>query len=77
MNDKPMKTAMTEVLCARTSAVLHCADLHRVTTFYRDHWGFSVQRSVPGVIAVLRTCSRFKRGRASPFSGWGARRGPV
>ena len=53
MNDKPMKTAMMEVLCARTPAVLHCADLRRVTAFYRGQWGFAVQHSVPGVIAVL------------------------
>lgn len=48
-----MKAAMTEVLCARTPAVLHCADLRQVTAFYRDQWGFAVQHSVPGVIAVL------------------------
>ncbi|CAN7325469.1 VOC family protein [Polaromonas sp. LjRoot131] len=53
MNDQPMKAAMTEVLCARTPAVLHCADLRRALAFYRDCWGFSVQHSVPGVIAVL------------------------
>lgn len=48
----PMK-AMTEVLCARTPAVLHCADLRQAVAFYQDNWGFSVQQSVPGVIAVL------------------------
>jgi predicted enzyme related to lactoylglutathione lyase len=46
-------TAMTEVLCARTPAVLHCADLRQALAFYRDSWGFAVQHSVPGVIAVL------------------------
>ena len=46
-------TAMTEVLCARTPAVLHCADLRAALAFYRDSWGFAVQHSVPGVIAVL------------------------
>lgn len=46
-------TAMTEVLCARTPAVLHCADLRAALAFYRDSWGFAVQYSVPGVIAVL------------------------
>lgn len=53
MNDQPMKAAMTEVLCARTPAVLHCADLRRALAFYRDCWGFAVRHSVPGVIAVL------------------------
>lgn len=53
MNHKPVKATMTEVLCARTPAVLHCADLRQVTAFYRDQWGFAVQHSVPGVIAVL------------------------
>jgi predicted enzyme related to lactoylglutathione lyase len=53
MNDKPMKAAMMEVLCARTPAALHCADLRQVTAFYRAQWGFAVQHSVPGVIAVL------------------------
>lgn len=53
MSDKPMKAAMTEVLCARTPAMLHCADLRRALAFYRNQWGFAVQHSVPGVIAVL------------------------
>lgn len=53
MNGKPMKAGMTEVLCARAPAVLHCADLRQVTAFYRERWGFAVQHSVPGVIAVL------------------------
>ena len=44
---------MTEVLCARTPAVLHCADLRQALAFYRDGWGFAVRHSVPGVIAVL------------------------
>lgn len=44
---------MTEVLCARTPAVLHCADLRAALAFYRDRWGFAVRHSVPGVIAVL------------------------
>jgi predicted enzyme related to lactoylglutathione lyase len=46
-------TAMTEVLCARSPAVVHCADLRAALAFYRDSWGFAVQHSVPGVIAVL------------------------
>ncbi|WP_457278798.1 hypothetical protein [Polaromonas sp. P5_D5] len=49
----PLKPVMTEVLCARTPAVLHCADLRRTQAFYCSNWGFSVQHSVPGVIAVL------------------------
>lgn len=53
MNDQPRKAAMTEVLCARTPAVLHCADLRGALAFYRDCWGFAVRHSVPGVIAVL------------------------
>jgi len=48
-----MQTAMTEVLCARLPAALHCADLRQVLAFYRDCWGFAVQHNVPGVIAVL------------------------
>lgn len=48
----PMK-AMTEVLCARTPAVLHCADLRQAVAFYQGSWGFAVQHHVPGVIAVL------------------------
>lgn len=44
---------MTEVLCARTPAVLHCADLRRALAFYQGNWGFAVQHSVPGVIAVV------------------------
>ncbi|EJL77998.1 hypothetical protein PMI15_04453, partial [Polaromonas sp. CF318] len=75
MSDRTMKAAMTEVLCARAPAVLRCADLRQALAFYRDCWGFAVRHSVPGVIAVPRTCSRPKRGRASPFSGWDARRG--
>jgi predicted enzyme related to lactoylglutathione lyase len=46
-------TAMTEVLCARTPAVLHCADLRAALAFYQGSWGFAVQHNVPGVIAVL------------------------
>jgi len=53
MKDQPMSTAMTEVLCARTPAALHCTDLRRALAFYRDCWGFAVRHSVPGVIAVL------------------------
>lgn len=44
---------MTEVLCARTPAVLHCADLRLALAFYQGNWGFAVQQSVPGVVAVL------------------------
>lgn len=54
MNDQPKRTAMTEVLCARTPAVLHCTDLRQALAFYRDSWGFALRHSVPGVIAVLR-----------------------
>ena len=50
---EPARVGMTEVLCARTPAVLHCADLRQALAFYRDRWGFIVQHSVPGVIAVL------------------------
>jgi predicted enzyme related to lactoylglutathione lyase len=50
---EPRDTAMTEVLCARTPAVLHCADLRQAVAFYQSNWDFSVQHSVPGVIAVL------------------------
>ncbi len=50
---EPRNTALTEVLCARTPAVLHCADLRQALAFYQGGWGFSVQQSLPGVIAVL------------------------
>jgi hypothetical protein len=49
---EPMK-AMTEVLCARTPAVLHCGDLRQALAFYQGSWGFAVRHNVPGVIAVL------------------------
>ncbi|MDP3796240.1 MAG: hypothetical protein Q8R06_03710 [Polaromonas sp.] len=48
-----MTPAMTEVLCTRVPAVLHCADLGRTQAFYRKNWGFEVRHQVPGVIAVL------------------------
>ena len=50
---EPLKPVMTGVLCARTPAVLHCADLRQTLAFYCSNWGFAVQHSVPGVIAVL------------------------
>lgn len=48
-----MTPAMTEVLCTRVPAVLHCAELGRTQAFYRESWGFEVRHHVPGVIAVL------------------------
>ncbi|MDO8774525.1 MAG: hypothetical protein Q7K57_38600 [Burkholderiaceae bacterium] len=48
-----MTPAMTEVLCTRVPAVLHCAGLGRTLAFYREGWGFEVRHQVPGVIAVL------------------------
>lgn len=48
-----MTPAMTEVLCARVPAVLHCTDLGRTLAFYRENWGFEARHHVPGVIAVL------------------------
>jgi predicted enzyme related to lactoylglutathione lyase len=44
---------MKEVLCARTPAILYCADLGRTLAFYRDDWGFALQRQVPGMVAFL------------------------
>lgn len=49
-----MKQALPEILCARTPAVLTCADLRTTLAFYRGEWGFMTRHHIPGVIAILQ-----------------------
>ncbi|RYX91102.1 MAG: hypothetical protein EOO28_26910 [Comamonadaceae bacterium] len=44
---------LKEILCGRTPAVLHCADLKGAVSFYMEQWGFSLVQQVPGVVAKL------------------------
>ena len=48
-----MKKAMQEILCARSPAVLTCAELRRTVAFYQSQWGFAVRHHITGVIAIL------------------------
>ena len=48
-----MKQALPEILCARTPAVLTCANLRTTLDFYRGEWDFMTRHHIPGVIAVV------------------------
>ena len=48
-----MDIKLNEILCGRTPAVLHCADLETAIAFYSNQWGFSLAQRVPGVVAKL------------------------
>ena len=52
MQQQPI-TPLKEILCGRTPAVLHCADLKSAMSFYIEQWGFSLGQQVPGVVAKL------------------------
>ena len=49
-----MTQATTEILCARTPAVLTCGNLRTTLAFYSGEWGFMIQHHIPGVLAILQ-----------------------
>lgn len=49
-----MTAHVREVLCVRSPAVLHCADLRKTLDFYTHAWQFDVLQIIPGVMAVIR-----------------------